>query len=375
MKIYLSKYKTASTTHSEMMNQLASPQRAFWFPETYDRVKTGMFYVPHVLANKVVTEEMVNYVKQNPVSGKTGFILAGGSQGWAGGKSKFQDIENDLSYIYKLGMMTMTNVYAGRVASMFEAFDFVSTDATACASSVKVLMDVKNLIDNYGFDRVIVLALEDPVSNMTLEYFGQTKASISKADEEGGRVASAFDSVNNGFNVGQGAAFAIYESLNAINKNCITPEAELIGTYTSAEDCTNPIGQRPDGQGYQRAITGAMTFGSVRSKDIKLIKTHGTGTPTNNESEKNALMKMFNGEFIATSYKQHIGHTVAASGLLETGLILDDIKKGEITPIKNRTEKDTIFISEPTKAPEGLLLVLAAGMGNVYSAAIYNTKI
>ena len=375
MKIYLSKYKTASTTHSEMMNQLASPQRAFWFPETYDRVKSGMFYVPHVLANKVVTEEMVNYVKQNPVSGKTGFILAGGSQGWAGGKSKFQDIENDLSYIYKLGMMTMTNVYAGRVASMFEAFDFVSTDATACASSVKVLMDVKNLIDNYGFDRVIVLALEDPVSNMTLEYFGQTKASISKADEEGGRVASAFDSVNNGFNVGQGAAFAIYESLNAVNKNCITPEAELIGTYTSAEDCTNPIGQRPDGQGYQRAITGALTFGNVRSKDIKLIKTHGTGTPTNNESEKNALMKMFNGEFIATSYKQHIGHTVAASGLLETGLILDDIKKGEITPIKNRTEKDTVFISEPTKAPEGLLLVLAAGMGNVYSAVIYNTKI
>lgn len=358
-----------------MMDQLASPQRAFWFPETYDRVKSGMFYVPHILANKVITADMVDYVKQNPVSGKTGFILAGGSQGWAGGKSKFQDIENDLSYIYKLGMMTMTNVYAGRVASMFDVSDFVSTDATACASSTKVLMDVKNLIDNYGFDRVIVLALEDAVSNMTLEYFGQTKASISKADEEGGRVASAFDSVNNGFNVGQGSALAIYESLNAINKNCITPEAEVVGTYTSAEESTNPIGQRPDGQGYQRAITGAMTFGNVRSKDIKLIKTHGTGTPTNNESEKNALMKMFNGEFIATSYKQHIGHTVAASGLLETGLILDDIKKGSITPIKNRTEKDTVFISEATAPPDGLLLVLSAGMGNVYSAVIYNTKI
>lgn len=375
MKIYLSKYKTASTTHSQMMDKLASPQRAFWFPETYDRVKSGMFYAPHVLANKVLTQDMIDYVKNNPVSGKTAFILAGGSQGWAGGKSKFQDIENELSYIYKLGMMTMTNVYAGRVASMFEAFDYVFTDATACASSTKVLMDVKNLVDNYGFDRVIVLALEDAVSNMTLEYFGQTKASISKADEENGRIPSAFDSVNNGFNVGQGCVLAIYESLSAINKNCISPEAELVGTYTSAEELTNPIGQRPDGQGYQRAISGAMTFGNVRSKDIKLIKTHGTGTPTNNESERNALMKLFNGEFIATSYKQHIGHTVAASGLLETGLILDDIKKGSITPIKNRTEKDTVFISEATNPPDGLLLVLSAGMGNVYSAAIYNTKI
>jgi 3-oxoacyl-[acyl-carrier-protein] synthase II len=236
------------------------------------------------------------------------------------------------------------------------------------------MMDVKNLIDNYGFDRVIVLALEDAVCNMTIEFFGQMKASVSKRDEEEGQLVSAFDSKNGGFNIGQGAAIAIFESLNAINKNKVTPKAELLGAFMSAEEMSNPIGQRPDGQGYRRAIVGALQMAGRNAKDIRLVKTHGTGTPTNNQAERNALEATLH-DFIGTSYKQYIGHTVAASGLLETGLILDDIKSGSIRPIKNRTEKDSTFISAPESIPGGLLLTLGAGMGNIYAAAVLDYQL
>lgn len=374
MKTYLTKYNTLSTEYSEMLDDIAHPQRVHWFPDSYDRVETGLVYVPHVLASRVITQELIDYVKNNPVEGKTGFILAGGSQGWAGGSSKHRDIVNRFSYTYKMGILTMTNIFAGRTASTFEAYDHVSTDASACASGVKTMMDVKNLIDNYGFDRVIVLALEDPVCNMTLEFFGQGKASISKREEEAGQIASAFDSINKGFNVGQGAAIAIFESLNAINKNKIEPKAELLGAYISAEEMSNPIGQRPDGQGYRRAIIGALEMAGRRAKDVRLVKTHGTGTPTNNLAERNALEGTLH-DFIGTSYKQYIGHTVAASGLLETGLILDEIQSGTIRPIKNRTEKDDVFISEPASIPGGLLLTLSAGMGNIYAAAILDYQL
>lgn len=374
MKAYLTKYNTLCTEYSEVLDDVAYPQRVHWFPDSYDRVETGLVYVPHVLASKVVTQELIDYVKDNPVAGKTGFILAGGSQGWAGGSSKHKYIENRFSYTYKMGMLTMTNIFAGRTASQFGAYDHVSTDASACASGIKTMMDVKNLIDNFGFDRVIVLALEDAVCNMTIEFFGQMKASVSKRDEEEGKVVSAFDSINGGFNIGQGAAIAIFESLNAINKNKVTPKAELLGAYMSAEEMSNPIGQRPDGQGYQRAIVGALHMAKRQAKDIRLVKTHGTGTPTNNQAERNALESTLH-DFIGTSYKQYIGHTVAASGLLETGLILDDIKSGTIRPIKNRTEKDATFISEPASIPEGLLLTLGAGMGNIYAAAIFDVRV
>jgi 3-oxoacyl-[acyl-carrier-protein] synthase II len=375
MKTYLTKYKTLSTTNTKVLSDLIYPQRVHWMPELYARVKTGLSYVPHEMANRVATQDLVDYVKSNPVDGKTAFLLAAGSQGWAGGKAKNQDRPSELDYTFKLGMLTMTNVYAGRMASVFEAYDFVSTDASACASSIKCMVDAKNLIDNLGFDRVIILALEDQTSKMTLEFFGQMKANILISDEEKGAMPSAFDSKNGGFIIGQGAAIGIIESERAVNKNAVKPEAELRGVWVSAEQLSNPIGQRPDGQGYQRAITGAMAQAKCKPEDIKIVKTHGTGTPTNNQSEKNALLSTLRGGFIATSYKQYIGHTVAASGLLETGLILDDIKKGIIPAIKNRTEDDDTFISKDTAAPEGLLMSLAAGMGNIYAAAIFDQKV
>jgi hypothetical protein len=53
-------------------------------------------------------------------------------------------------------------------------------------------------------------------------------------------------------------------------------------------------------------------------------------------------------------------------------LLLNDIRKGSVPEIKNRTEVDERFISHPQPAPDGLMLSLAAGMGNIYSAALFS---
>ena len=368
--IYLANYKTASSMFTEVIEDNAYPQRVHWFPESYDRVKTGMVYPAHVLIGKVVNEDLIEHVKNNPVKGKTGFILAAGSQGWAGVRSKKEYTnESRLHYQFKLPLICLTNIYAGRLASMFGVSDYVATDASACASSLKVLMDVQNLMRNYGFDRMIVVGGEDSVNNSTLDFFGQAKASLLFKDE-GTILPSAFDSVNAGFNIGQGAVCAIFES----EPTACAPKAKFLGAYTSAEDFSNPLGQRPDGQGYQRAIEGALFAGNAKPKDVGIIKTHGTGTPTNNAAEKSAITSVFN-DFVATSYKQRIGHTLAASGLMETGLLLDDINKGFIPAILNRTEEDKQFLSSDSQVPDGLILSLAAGMGNVYSAALFSKDI
>jgi 3-oxoacyl-[acyl-carrier-protein] synthase-1 len=112
-----------------------------------------------------------------------------------------------------------------------------------------------------------------------------------------------------------------------------------------------------------------MGFSGVTPEQISIVKTHGTGTQSNNLAEKTALGNTLK-EFVATSYKQKIGHTMGASGLLETLLLLDDLKKGVVPAIENRTETDKVYLSEPVSPPEGLILSLAAGMGNIYSAAI-----
>ena len=225
-------------------------------------------------------------------------------------------------------------------------------------------MDVQSLIHIYGFTRVCVLAVEDAVTNLTVEFFGEAKASLQAKHDESGVLPSAFDSTNRSFHIGQGACFAVFEYMPD------EAHAWLEGAYTASEPCTNQLGQREDGLGFIRAIEGAAESGGVDPYGIHIVKAHGTGTESNNKSEKAALEHCLK-DFVATSYKPTIGHTMGASGLLETCLLVDSLKTGIVPAIKNRTEEDRVYLSEPAPARDGMILSLAAGMGNVYSAAIF----
>lgn len=363
--IYLTHAKTACTETTALLDG-PYPQRVHWFPDTYARVSTRMSYPPHKLAEKVLDPDLCEWLRSTPM--KTAFILAGGNQHFAGinkmGKSS-------LVYEYKFMPLTLTQVYAGRIASQVGASDLVQTDATACVSSLKVCMDVQTLIRYYRFDRVVVLGVEDAVSASVLDFFGESGASLTQAKEESlGIVPSAFDDKNQGFYVGQGAVFAVFHSLQALAKLKITPLARLAGAYTASEDCDNAIGQREDGQGYSKAIRGALSCANMEAKHIKVVKTHGTGTASNNRAERAALEKELPG-FIATSFKPKIGHTMGASGLLESVLLCESMSRSVVPAIPNRTQTDSVFLSQDAFAPSELFLSLAAGMGNVYSAAIF----
>jgi len=367
--IYLTHYRTAATTNIELLDDIVFPQRVHWFPETYSRTKSGLFYVPHKLAEKVLDPELVKHLRENQV-GKTAFILAAGNAHFAGIKQR--EYNTRLTYTYKFLPFTLTQVYAGRTAQSFGDMDMVTTDSSACASSLKVMMDVEVLMKHYGFHRVIVLTVEDGVSNAVLEFFGESQAVLTAKDEaEKGVKPSAFDSKNRGFYVGQGAALAVFESEWAVSRSKSEPKARLLGAYNASEQSTNAIGQCEDGQGFAKAIGGVCFHSKVLRHDIGIVKTHGTGTESNNKAERAAILGSGLKNFVATSYKQKIGHTMGSSGLLETLLLLDDIKKGFVPGIENRTESDSVFLSESVAPPKGHILSLAAGMGNIYSAALF----
>lgn len=366
--IYLTDYRTASTTNVELLEELDYPQKVHWFPDTFNRKDTGLIYAPHKLAEKVLDPELIKRLKDNLV--KTGFILASGNSHFAGINQK-TTAKTRLSYEYKILPLTLTQVYAGRIAQMCGAQDMVTTDASACASSLRVMMQVRELIEYYNFKRVIVLSLEDAISNLVLNFFGETTASLSETEELLGMLPSAFDSINGKFHVAQGAVFAVFEHCSiAENKT-----AKLLSAYSASEASTNAIGQLENGDGFMKAMIGALDVLECR-KPISIVKTHGTGTISNNKAERNALETILDKGFIATSLKPTIGHTMGASGLLETCLLLDSLREtGKVPAIKNRTEEDKVFISEDTTPRDGLILSLAAGMGNIYSSAIFDYQL
>ena len=369
--IYMTQCRTACTTDTTLIDDIPYPQHAHILPNTFRRAKSGLKYPPHVLIESLIDDELRSYVADNPVKGKTGFIFAAGNQGWMGNNGRYdKNPDAQLHYKVKVPFIVLTNIYAGRIASMFGVHDHVSTDASACASSLHVLMNMQTLMDNYGFDRVIVFSGEDSVNNLVLDLFGEAGASLQYKDEEE-RQPSAFDDKNQGFHIGQGAVVAIFEKEHA---GMADPLAKFVGAYSSAEDNTNPLGQRDDGSGFSKAIEGALFVAKAHQNDVRLVKTHGTGTPVNNAAEKSALLRSLN-EFVATSYKPRIGHTMGASVLLETGLLLRVLENGFVPQILHRTQDDSVFLSSDAPIPEGLMLSLAAGMGNIYSAALFSREV
>lgn len=361
--LHLVRYATATASTTEIIDGIDYPQRVHYCPEVYRGIRTGLKYPVHEMVEKVMDSTILEYL--NAVPKKTCFILSAGSTSFAGLRntnSKWNPVD------FRFLPLTLTPVYAGKMAQRCGATDMVIIDSSACSSSLKVLMDAQMLATLHGIERFVILSVEDQVNETVMKFFGELQAVVSKEQEENGLRSSAFDSVNYGFNVGQGAVLAVFET------EPTSDSVELLGAYTSGEVSSSAIGQREDGQGFMRAAMRAMAIADVDPTAISVVKTHGTGTKSNNQAEKAAIYSMLGYDgYVATSFKPSIGHTFGASGLLESCLLFDSIRNfGTVPAIANRTEQDRVFLSSPSTYQDGLVLSLAAGMGNIYSAAIWS---
>jgi 3-oxoacyl-(acyl-carrier-protein) synthase len=65
-------------------------------------------------------------------------------------------------------------------------------------------------------------------------------------------------------------------------------------------------------------MTEALEMAGLKPADIQYINAHGTGTPNNDESESQAIMRVFGNDVpLVSSTKSITGHTTSASGSIE----------------------------------------------------------
>lgn len=195
-----------------------------------------------------------------------------------------------------------------------DLFSMATTASTACSSAAGAIILAAELIKN-GYADCAVAGGCECLSKFHLNGFN----TLMILDKEPCRP---FDNTRAGLNLGEGAGYLVLESKEWASKHNAEPLCTLAG-YGNACDAYHQTASSPDGQGAFLAMSGALKSSGLKITDIDYINAHGTGTPNNDLSEGNAVMRLF-GEHIPpiSSTKSFTGHTTSASGGVESAICI-----------------------------------------------------
>ena len=282
-------------TDTEMRDRLGIPQSAV----TTRTALMGMLALGEALEEAQLSKEMLP---------KVGFI-SGTTVGGMDMSEQFY-----LDYIHGEAHKEYIAVHdcgscSEMTASYFGKFAFATTLSTACSSAANAIILGANMI-RCGEADIVVVGGSECITKFHLNGFN----SLMILDTEPCRP---FDATRHGLNLGEGAAYLVLESEESAQRRGVKAQALLSG-YGNACDAFHQTASSPDGEGAYCAMKEALELAGLQPSEIDYINAHGTGTPNNDVSESQAMMRLF-GELVppVSSTKPFTGHTTSASGSIE----------------------------------------------------------
>lgn len=179
-----------------------------------------------------------------------------------------------------------------------------------------------------GAGAVAIIAAEAPITPMVVSAFDQAAALTDETSLP--RCASIpFDRNRSGFCLAEGSAALILESRAHLLRRKGRALAWVRG-YSVTSSAFHMTAIRADGGAIRRVVEQAMAAGGVEPSDIGLIVPHATSTVQNDQAEHNAFRSVFSDldEIPLFCPKAHMGHSLGASGAMETVATLGLLNKG-----------------------------------------------
>jgi 3-oxoacyl-[acyl-carrier-protein] synthase II len=216
--------------------------------------------------------------------------------------------------------------------------------------------------------RAVVVSVDLPLSPALLTSFAES--GLLSAND----VNDPYSPKTSGFFPAE-AGVAIL--LEAGTKRPADAWCELAGYWTTS-DAYDPIGAEPKGEGITRCLKAAAKALSPRR--IAAICPHGNGTPAQAAAEATALKAVF----AETAHKPTLrllkpftGHSLGASGALETAILAHSMREGLLPPnLPNLTEPAkgfTVPASASKLAKDEVVLNLSVAMGG-HNAVVAMTR-
>jgi len=235
--------------------------------------------------------------------------------------------------------------------------------SAACASSNIAIAQAAEKIVRGSAKRIVVLGI-DILSKFVYSGFSALQALTSNKSNA---PSKPFDVARNGLVLGEAAAAIL------ISKQKNKGKGKIVA-WGSASDANHVTGPARDGSGLFNAITQALNMGGIAKSNIAGISAHGTGTKYNDAMEIQAFSSIFQ-PLPIFSIKGALGHTMGASGVLESIIALQAIEKNIIPPTYgfiNGEEFSSACVSSNLKKMNGsYILKTNSGFGGINAALIF----
>ena len=249
----------------------------------------------------------------------------------------------------------LKNNYKNKIGDFF-------TFSTACSSSGHSIMQAFNFLRHGILKKAIVIGV-DTLSLTTMIGFD----SLQLISHSGTKPLTKD---RDGLSLGEGGAILMLETDPKDN-----PVAEVVGVASNS-DGYHISSPDPEGKMQKKAILDSISMANIDKSEIDYISTHGTGTKMNDEVEIKTIKSVFDHNYLVTSLKSFIGHTLGASSILEISIVLDMIKQNKIFQNKNFSNSmdETIIPSKTVNKEVKYFLKNSFGFGGNNVCIVMKTK-
>ncbi|MET9225648.1 SDR family NAD(P)-dependent oxidoreductase [Lentzea sp. NPDC003310] len=231
----------------------------------------------------------------------------------------------------------LSNVVAGRIANRFDLGALNCTVDAACGSSLAAVNVAVSELQSGRADLMLTGGCD--IENTIFMYMCFAKTTVlSRGDH-----IRPFDAASDGTLLGEGIGMLALKRLADAERDGDRVYAVLRGIGSSSDGRSKSI-YSPNAQGQIRALHRAHADAGVEPETISLVECHGTGTPTGDRTELEALSEVLGGGRVAVgSVKSQIGHTkgaAGAAGLIKAALALH---QKVLPPTINVDKPATVF--------------------------------
>lgn len=211
----------------------------------------------------------------------------------------------------------------------------VITPTSACASGSEGIANAWRSIVLGNADVAICGGVETRIEAVPIAGFAQMRIVLSTTNDDPAGACKPFDKNRNGFVFGEGAGLMVIETEEHAKARGANIVARLMGAGITS-DGYHIVAPDPTGDRAGQAISRAIQLAGLQPGDIDHVNAHATGTQVGDVAEGKAINNALGGNRPAVyAPKSALGHSVGATGAVESILTVLALRDGVVPPTLN----------------------------------------